>query len=59
LCVDPRFEAEHQSLWEKLELCDSREAVSQKITSWLTHRFAAVVTSGVSHRYCVRIEDLR
>jgi hypothetical protein len=23
LCVDPRFKAGHQSLWEKLELCDS------------------------------------
>ncbi|OQR32845.1 hypothetical protein BWR59_12915 [Pseudomonas sp. Bc-h] len=40
------------NLWELLELCDSGEAVVQTLMYGLPTAFAAVVTSGVSHRFC-------
>jgi hypothetical protein len=41
------------NLWELLELCDSRDSGGSVASCCcLTHRFAAVVASGVSHRFC-------
>jgi hypothetical protein len=49
---------EHPSLWEKLELCDSRDGVANWPTAVVRIAARTVVTSGVSHRDGVRTQYL-